>query len=113
MPDTRTDQHDCAHPVAVAARWPPAIVLQRLLQEGTRDGAPLQLHAPWMSRVTKPGLTRRKQPRLRRSVAAPDNGASRVQSSLRSLSPRSAPNVWKSKLHCQEDHGSCRSAEAR
>src|SRR4029453_12373505 len=32
-------------------------VLQRLLQEGTRDGAPLQLHAPRMPRMTWPGLT--------------------------------------------------------
>ena len=85
MPDTRTDQHDCAHPSCGCKVAAGNKVLQRLLQEGARDGTPLQLHAPWMSRVTYPGLTRRKrrdcEDQSRREVAA--------ESSLRWSLPRS------------------------
>ena len=110
MPDTRTDQQDCAHPSCGCKVAAGNEYLQRLLQEGTRDGAPLQLHAPWMSRVTGPGLTRRKQPRLRRSVAA--GGCRKVQVFADSSRDRQAqPNaqtVWKIEIHCRRDHGSCR-----
>ena len=100
MPDTRTDQHDCAHPACGCKVAAGNKVLQRLLQEGARDGTPLQLHAPWMSRVTYPGLTRRerrdREDQSRREVAA-ESRSSLVAPEVASAS--GAPRRMEIELH--------------